>query len=263
MTAFFDEDENSVIQEFLSSGYSIVTIPEMDQLNQFRRDVTDVICSKCGITPSPAFNLTQLHTQLDCNRVNTVRVDSISEINQNRSTRETIYSLSKKYIKTIVGNELAMQNKVNMSIQMPGDSSSILPLHSDVWSGNSPYEVVFWLPLVDCAQSQSMFVVPIDTSKRIIKDFHKYSAMSEKDFHRAIESEMVFLDVPYGKGVIFSHSILHGNILNTETTTRVSFNTRFKSLLSPYGTKELGESFLPITIRPATRIGFEHQMPEV
>ena len=42
-------------------------------------------------------------------------------------------------LETIVGNELAMQLRVNLSIQLPGDDSSLLPLHSDVWSGDSQF----------------------------------------------------------------------------------------------------------------------------
>ena len=50
-------------------------------------------------------------------------------------------------LKLICGNELAMQRKVNLSMQVPKDDSSLLPVHSDVWSGCSPFEVVLWMPL--------------------------------------------------------------------------------------------------------------------
>ena len=53
-----------------------------------------------------------------------------------------------------------MQNSINLSIQFPGDDSSLLPVHSDVWSGDSPYEIVVWLPLVDCYKTKSMFLLP-------------------------------------------------------------------------------------------------------
>ena len=53
-----------------------------------------------------------------------------------------------------------MQNKVNLSIQYPNDSSSLLETHADTWSGDSPYEVVVWLPLVDCYKTKSMYILP-------------------------------------------------------------------------------------------------------
>ena len=142
---------------------------------------------------------------------------------------------------------------------MPQDSSSLLPMHSDVWSGNSPYEVVFWLPLVNCSKTQSMFLIPRYISREIQKDFDKFKNLSSNEIFNELKKEMVFLDVKYGQGLIFSHSIIHGNIINEEKTTRWTFNTRFKSLLTPYRDKELGESFFPLIIKPATRIGYEFE----
>ena len=67
---------------------------------------------------------------------------------------------ARRALEGIVGNELAMQRRINLSVQMPGDDSSVLPVHADVWSGDSPFEVVAWLPLVDCRGTKSMFVLP-------------------------------------------------------------------------------------------------------
>ena len=50
-----------------------------------------------------------------------------------------------KFLDMIVGNELVMQKSINLSIQLPNDDSSLLPIHADVWSGDSPFEVVAWV----------------------------------------------------------------------------------------------------------------------
>ena len=62
-------------------------------------------------------------------------------------------------LSNIVGNELAMQNNINLSIQIPNDESSLLPIHSDTWSGDSPFETVLWLPMVNCYKTKSMFIL--------------------------------------------------------------------------------------------------------
>ena len=67
-----------------------------------------------------------------------------------------------------------------------------------------------------------------------------------------------FLKMKYGQGLIFSHQLLHGNQVNFEKTTRWSMNCRFKSLLSPYGKKDIGETFIPMNILPATKLGFDY-----
>ena len=52
-----------------------------------------------------------------------------------------------------------MQLRINLSIQMPNDDSSLLPIHSDVWSGDSPFESVIWLPLVNCYKTKSIYLL--------------------------------------------------------------------------------------------------------
>ena len=66
-----------------------------------------------------------------------------------------------------------MQMRVNLSIQLPRDKSSLLPVHSDVWSGDSPFETVVWLPLVDCFKTKSMFILPPAKYNKIKKIFQE------------------------------------------------------------------------------------------
>ena len=47
--------------------------------------------------------------------------------------------------------------KINLSIQMPNDKDSLLDLHSDIYAGESPFQVVVWIPLVDAYKTKSMF----------------------------------------------------------------------------------------------------------
>ncbi|MBC8285655.1 MAG: hypothetical protein H8E32_17715, partial [Nitrospinae bacterium] len=137
------------------------------------------------------------------------------------------------------------------------------PLHSDVWSGNSPYEVVLWTSFVDCHGTRSMYLLPLNESQKIILNFQKYSSMNSEELFSEIKNKVVWLEVPYGHVVIFWHGLLHGNRVNEEDMSRWTVNLRFKGLLTPYNTKELGEYFMPLTIRPMTRIGYQYQKPKI
>ena len=64
-----------------------------------------------------------------------------------------------------------MQRKINLSIQFPKDDSSLLPIHSDVWSGCSPYEIVLWIPLVSVSKTKSMFILNKNKNRVFIKTF--------------------------------------------------------------------------------------------
>ena len=49
---------------------------------------------------------------------------------------------------------------------MPNEKKSMLPMHSDIYAGESPFEVVMWIPLMNVeASSHSMFI----TNLMIIK----------------------------------------------------------------------------------------------
>ncbi|EAM47775.1 sporadic carbohydrate cluster 2OG-Fe(II) oxygenase (plasmid) [Crocosphaera watsonii WH 8501] len=262
--SFFTEEEEGTISQFLNDGYVIFSLKNIEGLNKLRNQLYEIGVNFLNLTKNPSletfFNQTQDLVPVE--QLNEFRVTLISHLAENDNTRPLVYSLAKSYLHWLIGNELAMQRSCNLSIQLPGDSSSLLPVHSDVWSGNSPYEIVLWIPLVDCYQSKSMFILPRQYSVDVYQNFKQYSHLSSEEFYEAIKDNLVCLNVPYGKAVIFSHTLPHGNRINQEEETRWTINIRFKSLLSPYGTKELGESFFPVTLRPATRIGMSYMKPE-
>lgn len=262
--SFFDADEQACMEAYLAKGYVAFDLarPLLDGLRRRLFEAArSLIKLPEDVTENAFFD--QIHQWVPVPDLNRVRLGLIQALNRDSSVRPLLYRLAKQPLAWVVGNELAMQRSLNLSIQFPGDASSLLPLHSDVWSGNSPYEVVFWLPLVDCYATKSMYVLPKPQTDAVLAEFERYASLSAEAFFQAIEKDVVWMDVPQGRGLIFWHGLIHGNRINGEADTRWSMNTRFKGLLSPYGTKELGESFLPITLRPATRFGYAYREPVV
>ncbi len=262
---FFDKQENEVIQQFLENGYVIFPLEDYHLLDKIRAQIfkwsLNILQTQIDSKEEIFFNNTHHHVRVE--ELNEFRLKIIAEIVNDPDLRSDIYSLAKTYIGWIVGNELAMQRNCNLSLQLPHDDSSLLPLHTDVWSGNSPYEIVFWFSLVDCYRTKSIFILPKPDSEKILDNFHQYYHFSTEQLYQTIKHDLIWLEVPYGSGVIFSHTLFHGGRVNEEDESRWSFNVRFKSLLSPYAMKEMGESFLPITIRPATRFGYNYKKPKM
>ena len=74
--------------------------------------------------------------------------------------------MGREYIDLFCGNELAVQ-KINLSIQL----LLIILLYFnpyDVWSGNSPFELVLWIPLVSVKNTKSMFILSPNKTNFII-----------------------------------------------------------------------------------------------
>ena len=105
------------------------------------------------------FTFNKLHHLISIKDLNEIRLNIFNDINKDKKFRDNFFLVAKNALFSIVGNELAMQNKINLSIQFPSDDSSLLPLHSDTWDGDSPFESVLWLPLVNCFKTKSMFIL--------------------------------------------------------------------------------------------------------
>ena len=177
--------------------------------------------------------------------------------------RPTYFTLGRRMIEDLVGNELAMQNRINFSIQMPREQTSLLDIHADVFSGETPYQVVQWLPLVDVRGTKSMFILPRPKSEPVTDRLKDFGAGGMRGLFDVVKNDLVWLDIPYGMVLIFCPNFLHGNVVNEEPTTRWSMNCRFTGLFTPYDSpeKSLGSFYLPITVRPVTRVGMAYRQP--
>src|SRR5688500_17472332 len=105
--------------------------------------VSDLAAAHHGIADrgSDTAFLGTIHRRVDVAGLNDLRLAVITGLNSQPWVREAYFRLGRSALETIVGNELVMQRRLNLSVQMPDDDSSLLPLHADVWSGDSPFEV--------------------------------------------------------------------------------------------------------------------------
>ena len=191
--------------------------------------------------------------------LNEFRLYVYNKINNSKDFQKIYYNLAKNYLEILCGNELVMQKKCNISIQLPKDDSSLLPLHADVWVGDSEYEIVFWLPLVNVFKTKAMYILSPRDNDKYSKKFKKFKSID--DIFTKVKKKVKWLKVDYGQGLLFSQNLMHGNVVNVEKGSRWSFNCRFKSIFSPYRDKEIGTFFTPITVKPITILGMNYNFP--
>jgi len=261
--AFLRPEEAAIAQSFLSDGFIRAPAEDPPGLARIRDAIAGAACRHLGLdAPASAVEfLDQIHRHVDPARLNEFRLAVFDEVNRAEWLRPTYFSLARSLLETIVGNELAMQRRINLSIQLPGDDSSLLPVHSDTWSGDSPYEVVLWVPLVDCYRTKTMYLAPPAATARLQQNLSSFESRGVEAIYRSIEPDLVWLDVPTGSVLVFNQNCAHGNRVNDEATTRWTMNCRFKAVFTPYADKKLGEFFEPITLRPASRIGLDYALP--
>lgn len=256
---FFKEKENKIIKKFLKDGYIIGNVESKKSIRIIKEIVEKYL--KFKDPGKKKINLNNFHKFQDISTLNDTRLKIISEINRNNKIRLEYFNLAREYLYTLVGNELMMQKKLNLSIQIPNDSSSLLPIHSDVWSGDSSFEINLWVPLVDCYRTKSMYILKQKNLNYFQKKMGERNIKSSSQIYNTIKNKVEWLNVKYGQFLIFNQTLPHGNVVNKEKETRWSLNCRFKSIFSHYGDKKIGEFFLPITTRPMTNIGINYRYP--
>jgi sporadic carbohydrate cluster 2OG-Fe(II) oxygenase len=258
-------DGGPLVEEFLANGYVIRDVEDRAALDEMRHEIV-AAAAKALDLPLPDDDgvfLDTIHQHVTVDRLNAFRLGLYREINSRAWFRPTYYRLGRETLDTLVGNELAMQNRINFSLQLPGDRTSLLDIHADVFSGETPYQVVQWLPLVDVERTKSMFILPRPKSEQVAARLSEFGAGGMSALFEAVKNDLVWLRIPYGKVLIFSPNFLHGNVVNEEPMTRWSVNCRFTGLFTPYDSPEkaLGSFYLPITVRPVTRLGMAYRQP--
>ena len=262
---FLSYSDNS--NDFSNNLHLISNVQNDDTLKILKSEVVKIVSNylNCEIPNDEDYFLNNIHKIVNKDSVNDLRLHVYNEINSFNWFRPSYFNLAKDNLFELVGNELAMQAKINVSIQMPNDESSVLPMHADQYGGESIYQVVMWLPLVDVFDTKSMYVIPKEFSIEIESNIKNYAkeGFTDKIF-KEYKNKLKFLKVDYGQVLIFSPNLFHGNIMNETSSTRWSFNTRIKSLFSPYVSeeKDLGNFYQPIIVRPVTKNALEHKYPE-
>ena len=177
---------------------------------------------------SPIEDLENIHKHLDKELINSLRMKSFESINK-LDWKTNICKLFEQVILETCGPDYMIQKKLNLSIVMPGDKSSTLPGHSDCWSGDSPFQVNFWIPLTRVFKTNGMFILPEDKSLDI---FSKIKDESEFDQNTVPEMKY-FIKVEPGHAIVFNPTLFHGSVKNETNITRVSLNVRVKNLFAP------------------------------
>jgi len=257
--SFLTASEQRLGGRLLHDGFVIEPCETVSNLESLRNTLLDEVNQRLKLhgCTSQVDELKNSHLCVPANIINDIRLHLFAFLNTLPNVRRHYFDFASTLLQALVGNELSMQNKVNLSIQQPSDQSSVLELHSDVWSGDSPFQVVLWVPLTDANSTNAMFLLPPEISRQAYLRAREGELDSMSKIHEAYRGSFVNIEAKFGEIVIFDSNCLHGNQLNTTNTSRWSLNCRFSSLLAPTTTPErrLGPYYSPILVRPATKMG--------
>jgi len=255
--------ENS--KQLIDDGYFIVDVDSKPRLESIKESFVNCLEQEYDLE-IPGGDLHHLHEVIPIALLNDIRIGSFQFLNQSTSNFTFDFlELASSAISDVVGTELASNRMVNLSIQLPGDETSLLPIHSDIFSGESTFEINLWVPFVDVHATNAMFIFNPEFSQDVCSNISRYEESGIDHLLDDHPNEYQHLELSYGQALIFTPTCLHGNVLNQTEHSRISLNCRYKNLYSPYNEaeeseKKLGSFYQPLTPKAASIIGFNFEL---
>lgn len=243
-------------REFHEKGYAVVSPDSMENLALIRETIlAEGVKSFNGKQTDTADFLDRFHERdLDNTALNEFRVGLIQRMNERLNVGQLVFEAFRHFLLELIGPDVAVQKSTNLVIQRPGDDS-VPPLHRDA-PPHSYFEVVAWVPCVDCYRTKGMYVLDrIQTRsaiRRLSEDEDGYASL--QDF---ILNNGTPLEVKYGEALFFWGGLFHYTPINVEDETRWAVNLRYKNLFSPYGSKGFPDYFRILETSPLTRIALD------
>jgi sporadic carbohydrate cluster 2OG-Fe(II) oxygenase len=240
----------------LESGFAIVDADVPLHLDTLRSDIyclTKEIFKVPDQDPERGFNNFHKHIEgLPLGRLNELRVELIRRITAECDVKERIFRAFEPSLIQMLGPDILAQKNCNLVLQPPGDPNPS-ELHRDA-PANSPYEVVVWLPLVNCFGSKTMYILDIKNTELAFERLDANPA-DWTGFENYAKSLSVRPAVRFGEALFFHTGCLHGSDINIEQETRVSLNMRYKNLFAPSGLKNQLQFFSPLRVSTVARLG--------
>tara|TARA_B100000424_G_C22888972_1_gene472901 strand:+ start:299 stop:1066 length:768 start_codon:yes stop_codon:yes gene_type:complete len=240
-------------EDFLKNGFAILDVENPLFLDKIRTQLKKQL--KCN-------DLETLHKSIKYSEINNERIKSYRALNNLDDWESKYFSLASEKLVSLLGPDISIQSKLNLSIQMPNDSSSILDLHTDALSGQSVFEIVLWVPLTRAFDSNAMYIFSREKTNEILDNLLESEKKGMQHLFNEYKKDANFLELKYGQCLIFSPTLFHGNILNNTDITRVSVNCRFKNVFSheaKNGERRLGSFYRVLTLSPVTKLGLSYR----
>ena len=257
---FVNDEEQQLSDDFIKNGFIKRKVEDTNSLENIKEKLIKIVFSYKDLN-NKNITLENIHEHISQENINDFRLFCINELSKNNELRVAYYKVFKKFTDLIIGNELAMQKKLNLSIQLPKDNSSLLTIHADTWSGDSPFETVCWLPMVDCTNTMCMFILPAYNYNYFEEKYSELKNKNSDDLLKSLRDKLLWIEIKYGEVLVFNQNLPHGNVINNEKNSRWSFNCRFKSIFTPYKDKKIGEFFEPITLKATSKVALKYKFP--
>ena len=257
---FRDSQEQLISDAYAREGY-VIEDADFQYLEHMKNILETAFREYTSSRNKHYTKLVDAHQVISHEESNDLRLYIMKKIAEGTYFQGYYYNAAKKIIHQLCGNELAMQKRPGLSLNLPNNHNDVLPIHADTWNGVSPFELNIWIPFVDCSDSMCLYILKRDRYNQRLADRSGLLKLTSDELFKELREDLTWVPIKYGKILAFDQSLPHGYSLNIEKQSHWSMNCRFKGLHTPYWDKRLGEYFMPINVKACTRIGIDYKQP--
>ena len=253
------------VNDLYEKGYTILKPIDNSYIKKVKKNIEeildsyDVLTKKSGVSLDISLFNSYYEANKDEIDVNKLRMYMFELINSNNNIKNNILTSIKNDILKIIGPDIVVQNKINISIVPFEDSSSALPIHIDYHTGESLFQSVLWIPLVDILDMEGIFILPPSFSNKY--DYYNEILVNNgrEALFQELKDHLIWPKINFGEILLFSPNNFHGSISNFNSIKNIrwSLNFRIKSALTPISApdKGVGNFYEPYNLGVFTNIG--------
>ena len=191
------------------NGYDVFSINNIEEIKNY---FCQFIKNKFEIK-----NLDEIRKEKKIETINTIRSQLIPELS------DLIFNSIKKNIKNyFIESVYLIQRYPHIAINHAKDVHSKTLMHSDVYTGHSPFTYTIWIPLHNITDNSGIYILDLKDSLKKIDNL-KYDNKNTINF---INNKRIFPKFKYGECIIFNGFNLHGSEMHNNPLSRVALNVR-------------------------------------
>ncbi len=208
-------------------GYAIVEIENLENFIQLRKkfiknlninsnedEDIDIVREKIA-----KMNKSEINKAM----VNLLKFNNLSEI---------IVNSFPKLIKQLCGEELLIQRRATVIMNVPGKGQAKQWPHYELMSGISPFTYVIWIPMHDLEENSGVYFIELKKSLELIKKEEAQGLVNGPTVLNMMSNKKPE-PLKFGEAIIFNPFVLHGNIQFESNLARIAYNVRFQSIKKP------------------------------
>ena len=209
------------MNKFLEQNFNNSTLSYDIEKYNWPKLISDIIKNKYPEVDS----LETLHLYLDSQQIS----DATKIVQDNFLTEDMsqlIDDFAQEYISPLIEDSrylVKRQPTLNLVVPNQSKMGRRLPFHQGIFYDNGRGQGTIWMPLTNCYESNSMWVVDLQESRDLTKKVID-SKWSVEEFETEFLKYAWPVTLEPGQAHLFAQEHIHGNIENTTDITRLAID---------------------------------------